>query len=460
MSQKKVKSGQVLAALERVHPNAGALDIGALEIWAAVPPDRAEESVRRFGTFTVELEALADWLVECGVDTVAMESTGVYWIPVFEILEARGLKVYLVNARHIKNVPGRKSDFLDCQWLQQLHSLGLLNGSFRPDAEMVALRAYLRHRAELIQHRAPHILHMQKALQQMNLQLHHVLSDITGVTGQAILRAIVAGERDPKTLADFRQPGCKADEVTIIKALTGTWRQEHLFVLTQSLAMYDAYTAQIAACDAEIERQFAAIKPRWDAPDELPKLPPVKSGSKTKNKPAASTRTELFRITGVDLVAVDGISASLAQTILTEIGTDMSKFPTVKHFASWLGLAPHNDISGGKVLRSRTLKTDNRAGQAFRQAAASVARSNSAFGAFFRRKRAQLGPQQAIVATAHKIARTVYAMLTSRTPYQDVGAETYEAKYREQELNYLKRKAAKLGFDLLPHDLALVATAA
>jgi transposase len=460
MSQKKVKQHKNLATLERVHPNAGALDIGALEIWAAVPPERTAESVRRFGTFTVELEALADWLIECGVDTVAMESTGVYWIPVFEILEGRGLKVYLVNAHHIKNVAGRKSDFLDCQWLQQLHSLGLLNGSFRPDAEMVVLRAYLRHRAELIEHRAPHILHMQKELQQMNLQLHHVLSDITGVTGQAIVRAIVAGERDPKVLASFRQPNCKADEATIVKALTGTWRQEHLFVLTQSLAMYDAYTAQISACDTEIERQFAAIKPRWDVPDELPQLPPVKSGSKTKNKPAASTRQELFRITGVDLVAVDGLSASLAQTILTEIGTDMSKFPTVKHFAAWLGLAPHNDISGGKVLRSHTLPTHNRAGQAFRQAAASVARSNSAFGAFFRRKRAQLGPQQALVATAHKIARTVYAILTHKTTYHDLGAAAYEAKYRAQELNYLKRKAAKLGFDLAPKDPALVTTAA
>jgi transposase len=262
MSKKKVKQSKVLATLERVHPNAGALDIGALEIWAAVPPDRSEGSVRRFDTFTVDLKALADWLIECGVDTVAMESTGVYWIPVFELLEARGLKVYLVNARHVHNVPGRKSDFLDCQWLQQLHSLGLLNGSFRPDAEMVALRAYLRHRAELIQHRAPHILHMQKALQQMNLHLHHVLSDITDITGQDILRAIIAGERDPRVLAGFRQPGCKADEATIIKALTGTWRPEHLFVLTQSLAMYDAYTQQLAACDAEIERQFSLVKPR------------------------------------------------------------------------------------------------------------------------------------------------------------------------------------------------------
>ena len=345
-------------------------------------------------------------------------------------------------------------------WLQKLHRLGLLNGSFRPDAEMVILRTYLRHRAELIQHRAPHILHMQKALQHMNLQLHHVLSDITGVTGMQILRAIVAGERDPKVLASFRQPGCKADEATIIKALTGSWREEHLFTLKQSLDLFDFFTTQITACDAQIEHQFAAIKPRWDAPEELPTLPAVKPGSKTKNKPAASTRQELFRIVGVDLVAVTGLSASLTQTILTEVGTDMSQWPSVKNFASWLGLAPHNDISGGKVLRSRTLKTGNRAGQAFRQAAASVTRSNSAFGAFYRRKCAQLGPAQALVATAHKIARAVYFMLKYRVPFEDIGAEGYETQQRERELTSLQRKAAKFGFELTPKETALVPTPA
>jgi hypothetical protein len=443
-----------------VYLNAAGLDIGSREIWAAVDPEREGETVRCFGTFTPDLESLATWLIECGVETVAMEATGVYWIPIFELLEACGLQVYLVNARHLKRVPGRKSDVQDCQWLQKLHSLGLLTGSFRPDAEMCTLRAYLRHRAELIQHRVPHILHMQKALQHMNLQLHHVLTDITGVTGQQILRAIVAGERDPQILAAFRHYNCKADEATILKALTGTWRDEYLFVLKQSLALYDAYTEQIMACDAQIERQFTVIKPRWDAPTELPSLPPVKPGSKTKNKPAESTRQELFRIVGVDVVAVDGINTSLAQTILTEIGTDMSKWPGVKHFASWLGLAPHNDISGGKVLRSRTLKTDNRAGQAFRQAAASVTRSNSAFGAFYRRKRAQLGPAQALVATAHKIARTVYFMLKYKLPYEDIGAEGYETQQQQRELAYLKRKAAKLGFDLMPKETALVPTPA
>lgn len=416
--------------------------------------------MRCFGTFTPDLESLVQWLLDKRVDTVAMESTGVYWIPLFELLEANQIQAHLVNAQHIQKVPGRKSDVLDCQWLQKLHRLGLLNGSFRPDAEMVVLRTYLRHRAELIQHRAPPILQMQKALQPMNLQLHHVLSDITGVTGMQILRAIVAGERDPKVLARFRQPGCKADEATIVKALTGSWRQEYVFTLQQSLAVFDFFTTQINACDTEIERHFAAIKPRWDAPADLPHLPPAKPTSRTKNKPAESTRQHLFRIVGVDLVAVTGLSASLTQTILTEVGTDMSQWPSVKHYASWLGLAPHNDISGGRVLRSRTLKTGNRAGQAFRQAAAAVTRSNSAFGAFYRRKCAQLGPAQALVATAHKIARTVYFMLKYKVPFQDIGADGYETQQRQRELASLQRKAAKLGFDLTPKEAFPVPTPA
>lgn len=451
------KTPSLLETLDIVHPHAAAADIGSREIWISLPPDRPGETVRCFGTFTPDLEHLVHWLLENHVDTVAMESTGVYWIPLFELLEAHHIEAYLVNAQHIHNVPGRKSDVLDCQWLQKLHRLGFLKNSFRPDAEMVALRTYLRHRAELIQHRASHILHIQKALQQMNLQLHHVLSDITGVTGLQILRAIVAGQRDPKLLAAFRQPGCKADEATIIKALSGSWRQEHLFTLQQSLELFDFFTAQIATCDAEIERQFAAIKPRWDAPAQLPLLPSVKPGSKSKNKPAPSARQELFRIVGVDLVAVTGLSASLTQTLLTEIGTDMSRWPSVKHFASWLGLAPHNDISGGKVLRSRTLKTNNRAGQAFRQAAAAVTRSHSAFGAFYRRKRTQLGPAQALVATAHKIARTVYFMLKDKLPFHDIGAAGYETQQRQRELSHLQRKAAKLGFNLTPKQEALEA---
>ncbi len=452
---RKTKRPVTLDNLAVIHPNAAGLDIGSREIWACVPAGRDVETVKRFNTFTPDLQALADWLVACGVDTVAMESTGVYWIPVFEILEARGLKVYLVNSWHLKHVPGRKSDYLDCQWIQKLHSLGLLNGSFRPDAEMVALRAYLRHRAELVQHRAPHILHIQKALQQMNLQLHHVLSDVTGVSGQAILRAIVAGERDPLKLAQLRNPGCKSSDEMIVQALTGDWKAEQVFVLRQSLALYDFYTQQVAECDSEIERHYAALKPRWAGSEPGPDAPRVKPGSKSKNQPQLNVRREIIRLTGVDLVAVEGISASLAQTILSEIGTDMTPWPNEKHFGSWLGVAPHNEISGGKVLRTRTLKTHNRAGQAFRQAAASVTRSQSAFGAFYRRKRAQLGPMQALVATAYKIARTVYHMLKHRMQYRDIGAQAYEQIQREREIAYLKKKAAKLGFDISPRDSAV-----
>jgi transposase len=437
-----------LDELTIVHPHAAGLDIGAHETWVGVPTSSSPEPVRVFGPFTPDLHALADWLLACGVDTVAMESTGVYWIPLFEVLEARGFKVYLVNSWHLRHVPGRKSDVLDCQWIQQLHSLGLLRGSFRPDAEMCALRSLLRHRATLIEHRSPHILHMQKALVQMNLQLPAVISDVMGETGQAIIRAIVAGERDPLKLARLRFPGCKSSEDDIAKALTGAWQSEHLFALKQNLQLVDYYTQLVRECDAELEQRFAAIQPRWDAPAELPKLPKAKRGSRSKNEPTYNARAELYRITGVDLVAIQGISASLAQTIISEVGTDMSRFPTEKHFCSWLGLVPHHEISGGKVLRNHTLKTDNRAGQAFRQAAACVIRSHSAFGAFYRRKRAQLGPMQAQVATAHKIARTVYHLLKYKTPYQAIGAKAYEQQAKDRELAHLRKKAAQLGYAL------------
>jgi len=430
--------------LKVIHPHAAGLDIGSEEIWAAVAPGQTVEPVRKFGTFTPDLHALADHLVACGTDSVVMESTGVYWIPVYEILEARGLEVFVVNARHVKNVPGRKSDIQDCQWLQGLHSVGLLRGSFRPAEELAALRAYLRHRAGLIEHRAAHIQHMQKALAQMNVQLTQAVKDITGVTGLAIIRAIVAGERDAQQLAALRQPGVKKTEAEIAKALTGNYRPEHLFALQQALALYDFYTAQLAACDAEIERQFANLKP---ISDDLPPLPPTeKCDSHSKNAPNYDARGYLYRLTGVDLVAISGLNESTVQTIIAEVGTDLSAFPTEKHFCSWLGLAPHNDISGGKRLRSRTLKTTNRAGQAFRLAAQSVAKSpESACGAFYRRLKARLGSKQAIVATAHKIARTFYHILKHRTPFHDLGGEEYERRAREREIKNLQKRAAKLG---------------
>jgi transposase len=430
-----------------IHPNAAGIDIGQDEMWVSVRADRDAEPVRRFGMNTPDLIAVADWLAACGVETVALESTGVYWIPLYEVLEARGFQVYLVNARHAKNLPGRKKDETDCQWLRRLHAFGLLNNSFRPDGEMCAVRAYLRHRADLIEHRAAHIQHMQKALHQMNVRLSPTVKDITGVTGMAIIRAILAGQRDPVTLAHLRQPGCAKPEAEFVKALTGHYREEHVFALKQAVALYDAYTQQILECDQELERKFSALKPVHD--DDLPPLDTTdKRNTHSKNAPAYDGRSLRYQLLGVDLVAVDGLNEVTAQIILSEIGTDMSRWQDEKHFCSWLGLAPHNDISGGKLLRSRTLKTHNRAGQAFRLAAQAVSKTDTAYGAFFRRMRAMHGPKKAIVATAHKIARAVYFMLRDHKPFHDISAQEYHQREREREITRLKTRAAKLGFTL------------
>jgi transposase len=449
----KSKSKKVVPVADWVtlHPDAAGLDIGASEIWVAVPPDRDPAPVRAFATYTPDLQALAEWLTACRVTTVAMESTGVYWVPIFELLEARGFEVYLVNAQHIKNVPGRKSDVQDCQWIQRLHSYGLLSASFRPEAEMVVLRAYLRHRAMLIEHRAPHVQHMQKALHQMNVQLTQVLSDIAGLTGLAIIRAMVAGERNPVTLAQNADPRCHSSQEQIAKALTGTYRAEHVFALQQSLALYDAYTQQVVECDRQLERQYAAAKPRFDPDDpQNPLGPDPKRQSRRRNGPHFDVRTPLFKYVGVDLVAVDGFDESTAQTLLAEIGTQMDRFPTVKHFCSWLGLAPHNDITGGKVIRRHTLATHNRAAQALRMAAQAAGNSHSAMGDYFRRMRARLGPAAAITATAHKLARIVYHMLTHRQAYNPLTPEAYNEQLRQRELKSLTRRAAKLGMTLEP----------
>lgn len=449
MAQKH-RPSSIASSLPLLSDRAAGIDIGAHELVVAVPPQRDPQPVRPFGTTTPELHALVAWLCAIGVDTVAMESTGVYWIPLYELLEHHGITPHLVNARHVKMVPGRKSDWNDAQWLQQLHAVGLLRASFRPDADIVALRTLVRYRAELIQHRAPHILHMQRAMQQMNIQLERVLSDITGATGQAILRAIVAGERDPQVLASFRHPACKASLATITNALTGTWNPELLFVLQQALLLFDVYTAQIAVCDAEIFAYLSTMESRVSPDAPLPDLPPAKGDSKTKNAPLPATRSHYARIVGVDLVAVTGLSASSIQTILSEIGTDMRRFPTVKHFCAWLGLVPRNAISGGKVLRSQTQNVRNRATQAFRQAAQAVGRSDSAIGAYYRTMRARKGPQQATVATAHKIARIVYRLLQSGTAYQEVPSEIHAAQRREREIRQLTKRANKLGFTIIP----------
>ncbi len=436
------------AELTVTHPHAAGLDIGASEIWAAVPPGRDPQAVRAFGTFTRDLHALADWLVACQVDTVAMESTGLYWLPLYEILEARGLAVYLVNAQHSKNVPGRKSDVADCQWLQKLHSYGLLRASFRPPEAIAALRALVRQRELLVQSRAAHIQHMQKALLQMNLLLTPVVSDISGQTGLRIIRAILAGERDPHTLAQLRDPKCAKSEAEIAAALTGHYRAEHLFALRQAVEAFDFYHQQIAAGDRELEAYYATLPDQPPGPDVPPPAP--RRTTPRKNQPHFDLRSVLFQKVGVDLTAIDGIDALSAQTIIAEIGLDMSRWPTVKHFTSWLGWAPHTDTSGGKRLRSRTKKSANRAATALRVAAQSLARSQSALGAFYRRIRAKHGAPKAVTATAHKLARIIYAMLQDRQPYHDMGASYYEQQYEERVLRNLKRKAARLGLQLVP----------
>jgi transposase len=427
MTKRKKKSPIDILSLEtlqQLNLNAAGLDIGAEEIYACVPADRDEQPVRAFPTFTVDLYALADWLAACGIDTVAMESTGVYWIPIYEILEARGFKVYLVNARHLKNVPGRKTDVLDCQWIQQLHTYGLLRASFRPPEEICALRALARHRDNLIRYRA---------------------------TGMSIIRSIVAGERSPEELARLRNPKCAKSEVEIAKALQGNYKPEHLFVLKQSLDQYDFYHQQIQECDAEMESMYAALPP-LEADDQACPPPKPRRGKPRKNQAHFDLTTSLYQMVGVDLTAIDGLDALTVQAIITEIGVDVSPWPTVKHFTSWLCLAPYNDISGGKVLRRRSKKTQNRATTAFRLAAQSVSRSQSALGGFYRRMRARHGPAKANKATAHKLARIVYHMLKNRTAYVDPGQTHYEEQYRERTLRNLKRKAANLGMELVPKE--------
>jgi transposase len=432
------------SGLSLTHPNAAGVDIGSAMHFVAVPPDRDEEPVREFSSFTADLNALADWLERCGVDTVAMESTGVYWIPLYELLERRGFKVLLVNARHVKNVSGRKSDVLDCQWLQQLHSFGLLSGAFRPAERVCELRSITRQRAMLLRSQARHVQHMQKALTQMNIQLANVLADVAGVTGQKIVRAIVAGERDPLLLAAYRDVRVKASEEEIAKSLEGTWRDEHLFALKQALAAFDFCATQLAECDAQIELRLSALHAHDGEPAK------GKKRSKSRNAPKFDVRDHLFKVCGVDLTRIDGIDVTTAMTVISEIGPDMSRFPTVKHFTSWLGLCPGTKISGGKVLGSKSKRTANRATQALKLAAAALRSSQSALGAFYRRMSARMDKPKAVTAAAHKLARLVYIMLTRGEEYTDKGQQYFEERYRERVVRQLTKKARELGLDIVP----------
>ena len=407
-------------------------------------------SVRRFSCFTAALHELADWLKQCGIETVAMESTGVYWIPLFQILETSGLEVKLVNARHVQTVPGRKSDVMDCQWLRQLHSYGLLSGSFRPNDEICVLRSYIRQRDTLIQSAAAHIQRMQKALTQMNVQLHRVISDITGMTGLAILRAIVSGERDLAKLAALKNARIKATHEEISAALNGDYRSELVFILAQELQLYDIFQTQISACDVQIEQCLNQFSDQVDV--EQSPLPAAKRPRKkpTGNAPNFDLSTHLYRISGVDFTQVDGLGALTVLTLLSELGLDSTRFPSAKQFVSWLGLCPGSRITGGKSKSAKTRQVANRVAKAFRMAAQSLARSQSALGAFYRKMKARMGPPKAITATAHKLARIFYALWTSGQSYVDPGVDAYEQQYQERTLKNLKKKALALGFDLVP----------
>ena len=446
--QQKKKTKINLDSLPLIEPNAAGIDIGHREHWCAVPSGRCEKPVRSFGTFTEDLEKMADWLHQCGIKTVAMESTGVYWIPAFQILERRGFAVCLVNARHVKNVSGRKSDVLDCQWLQRLHSFGLLNASFRPEDQMCVLRSFLRYRDELVGARSVQCQHLQKALQQMNVQLHQVLSDVTGVSGLRIIQAILAGERDAKVLARLADCRVRASQATIEKALRGDYRVEQLFLLQSAFDLYQTYEQKIHLCDEQIIAQLAKLPARVDL--KVKPVPPRKPGRPKLMDMVAGTdlREELYRCAGVDLTAIEGIGVLTAQVLISEIGLDMTRWRSEKHFASWLGLCPDNRISGGKVLSSHTRHVLNPVADALRIAATTLQNSKTALGAFYRRMRARLGAASAITATAHKLARLVYRLLKHGEAYVQQGMESYEHKYRQRLLYNLKKTAASLGWEL------------
>jgi transposase len=433
-------------SLEVVHPHAAGIDIGNESHYVAVPPTRDRQPVRHFGCTTVELKALAEWLKQCGIQTVAMQSTGVYWIAVYDILETAGLDVYLVNARDTKNLPGRKSDVQESQWLMKLHTYGLLRNSFRPSQEIRTMRTYWRQRNDLIRAAVSHIQRIQKALTQMNIQLGNVLSDVSGVTGQAILKAILAGERDPHKLAALRDPRVKASEEQIARYLEGNWQEDLLFVLKQEQVGYEFCQQQIAECDRQLEQYLQLREDRSQGaslPQEMRKGRLVR---KKGNKPVFALRAELFRITGTDLTQVDGIDVVTAATILSEAGWDMSKWEDEHHFVSWLRLCPDNRISGNKVLGKGQLPTNNRASIALRMAASTLRVSNTYLGAQFRRFRTKLGAPVAIKAMAAKLARLVYRMLRYGMKYVDQGAKIYEAQHRQRQIGQLKWNAAKLGF--------------
>ena len=434
--------------LEILHPDAAGIDVGGSEHWVAIRPDRDPEPVRCFGCFTADLREMARWLVEKGVRSVAMQSTGVYWMPVLEVLEEQGLEVYLVNAQHTKNVPGRKSDVQECQWLRKLHAFGLLNNSFQPPDEIRIARTLWRQRGNLVAQASSAIQRLQKVLIEMNVQLSSVLSDLSGVSGMSILRAILDGERDPGTLAALVEPEVKATPQDIAKSLEGNWREELLFVLRQDLDLYRVYQKQIHDCDLQLRQHLKSSGSVVDL-QKQPLGPRPKGKKGSKNAPHFDLRTELYRITGIDWAQVNGMDVLTAQTVIVECGADLSAFASEKQFASWLGLVPTNEQSGGKILNRRTRKVVNRATVALRNAATTLLRSQSYLGAQYRRLRTRLGAPKAITAMARKLACLFYRLIKHGQQYVDKGNEYYESRYREQQIRSLTKRAQKLGLQLV-----------
>src|ERR1039458_5018905 len=451
--QQKLNSAS--PGLDVVHANAAGIDVGNASHFVAVPPDRDECPVREFGSWTADLRNMAAWLKRCGISTVAMQSTGVYWIAVQEVLEAEGLEVYLVNARGTKNLPGRKSDVQECQWLMKLHTYGLLRNSFRPPAEIRAIRTLWRQRARIVQEAGEAIQQMQKALTTMNVQLSNVISDLSGVTGMRILRAIVKGERDRYKLPQMRDKRVRASEEEIACSLEGHWREEIIFELRQVLEKYDFHQKQLAACDVQLQIRLAELPSREPGATERIAAEEAstkhrRSGKNAKNQPQFDLRTELHRVFGVDLTAIDGIDVMTAQVILSELGPDLSAFPSEETFSSWLELVPRNDITGGRVIRQKARASKNRVANAFRMAAEALNRSDSYLGARYRKYRSRMEGKKAVKVMAHYLACLVYRLLTKGQDYVDRGAAYFEKKRGERELAKLKRQAADHGMKLVP----------
>lgn len=441
-----MKKKEKAAKMQVINPSAAGVDVGSTFHYVAVPESRSDTPVRRFESFTRDLHDLAKWLKECAIETVAMESTGIYWVQLFMILEQYGFKVYLVNAHHVKNVSGRKSDVSDCQWIQQLHSYGLLSASFQPEELTRSLRGYMRHRKNLTQNYATHVLHMQKAFEQMNIKLHNVIADITGKSGQAIITAILAGERDAQALATLADKKVKCSKEELIKSLEGDWQDEPLFELKQAFELYAFYKEKISECDAEIEKAIQKFNPDIDTSDY--KDAPRKVYN--KNRLNFNATLYLKDLVGVDITKIFGISEITALEIISEVGIDMSKWPTEKHFTSWLNLAPNNRISGGKILKTKRQKKMNKAAQAFKMAAYALQRSNHWLGSFYRRKKSHAGPLLATKATARKMAIIFYKMVKFQIEFNPIPIDAYDADLQEKKLKYLRKEAFKLGMLVVP----------